>query len=141
MKKYKKIAVAIDFSEQSLKALNKGISLAKDNEASLLLVNVVDIKSFGSIAAYDLKYADQLVKENDAKLEKLKGEVIKSGVKSVDTIVVKDSPKGFLTSLPDISLIVCGATGLSKLEKAVLGSVAERIVRHSKYDVLIVKNN
>lgn len=137
---YKKIAVAIDFSNQSLEALKKAINLAKENDATLLLVNVVDTKSFGSIAAYDLKYADQLVNENKEKLENLKKEARESGVENVEILIEKGSPKAILTNLPDVSLIVCGATGLSKLEKVVIGSVAERIIRYSKNDVLIVRN-
>lgn len=141
MPKYKKIAVAIDFSEQSLKALKRAIQIAKENQSKLLLVNVVDIKSFGSLPAYDLKYAEQLAKENEGKLEKLKEEAVQSGVENVETVVVKNSAKSYLTSLPDISLIVCGATGMSKLEKALLGSVAGKIVRYSKCDVLVVRND
>lgn len=140
MAKYKKIAVAIDFSDQSLKAFQKAIKIAKENEASLLLANVIDTKSFGSIPAYDLQYADQLEKENKEKIEKLKEEAENSGVEKVETFVVKGSPKEILTSLPEVSLIVCGATGLSRVEKFVLGSIAERIVRYSTYDVLIVRN-
>lgn len=141
MPKYKKIAVAIDFSEQSLKALKRAIHIAKENQSSLLLVNVVDIKSFGSLPAYDLKYAEQLAKENEGKLEKLKEEVIKNGIENVEVVVAKDSAKSYLTTLPDVSLIVCGATGMPKLEKVVLGSVAGKIVRYSKCDVLIVRND
>lgn len=114
--------------------------VAKENQATLLLVNVVDTKSFGSITAYDLKYADQLVNENKEKLENLKKKVIESGVDHVEIFMEKCSPKEILTNLPDVSLTVCGATGLSKVEKAIMGSVAERIVRYSRNDVLIVRN-
>lgn len=139
MEKYKNIAVAIDFSEQSIKAFNKAVDISVRNDASLLLVNVVDVKSFGSLPAYDLKYADQLATENAKRLEKLKEEALERGVKKVETVVGKDSPKVFLTSLPDVSLIVCGATGLTKAEKILLGSVVERVVRSAKCDVLVVR--
>ena len=139
MMNYKKIAVAIDFSKQSLKALDRAITIAKVNGATLLLVNVVDTKTFGSIAAYDLKYADQLKVESEAQLEQLKNQALEQGVPAVETLVVEGSPKEILTNLPEIELIICGETGYNQIEKMMLGSVAERIVRYSKYDVLIVR--
>jgi nucleotide-binding universal stress UspA family protein len=139
MMNYKKIAVAIDFSKQSLKALDRAITIAKDNSATLLLVNVVDTKTFGSIAAYDLKYAEQLKVESEAELDQLKKQALEQGVPAVETLVVQGSPKEILTNLPEIELIICGETGYNQIEKMMLGSVAERIVRYSKYDVLIVR--
>ena len=139
MMNYKKIAVAIDFSKQSLKALDRAITIAKDNSATLLLVNVVDTKTFGSIAAYDLKYAEQLKVESEAELDQLKKQALEQGVPAVETLVVEGSPKEILTNLPEIELIICGETGYNQIEKMMLGSVAERIVRYSKYDVLIVR--
>ncbi len=136
---YKKIAVAIDFSEQSQKAFKRAIEVAKNNKANLNLVNVVDTKSFGAIAAYDLKYANQLKEENLQKINQLKNEALEAGVENVEVTVEAGAPKEILTKLPEVNLLICGATGVSQLEKIVLGSVAEGIVRYAKYDVLIVR--
>lgn len=139
MANYLKIAVAIDFSEQSLKALDRANELAKEHNAILQLVNVIDTKSFGAVSAYDLKYAEDLKKENILKMEKLEKEALQTGVKEVESIVETGSPKGILTQLPQVDLIVCGATGLNRMEKMMLGSVAEKVVRHALCDVLIVR--
>lgn len=139
MANYLKIAVAIDFSEQSLKALDRASQLAKEYNAILQLVNVIDTKSFGAVSAYDLKYAEDLKKENILKMEKLEKEALQTGVKEVESIVETGSPKGILTQLPQVDLIVCGATGLNRMEKMMLGSVAEKVVRHALCDVLIVR--
>lgn len=136
---YKKIAIAVDFSQAANKAFQQAIKMAKTYEATLLIVNVVDTKSFGSIAAYDLKYAEDLKKRAKGKLEKLKEVAMNEGVKSVETLVEEGAAKAILTKLPEVDLIVCGAKGYSQLEKLVLGSVAENIVRRSKYDVLVVR--
>lgn len=137
--KYNKIAVAIDFSEQSLKAYNRAVNVAIESGATLQLVNVVDTKSFGSVPAYDLKYAEKLKEENLIKIEKLKSEAEAAGVTHVEAVVEAGSPKVILTQLPDVELIVCGATGVNQFEKMVIGSVAERIVRLAKCDVLLVR--
>lgn len=139
MANYLKIAVAIDFSEQSLKALDRANQLAKEHNAILQLVNVIDTKSFGAVSAYDLKYAEELKKENILKMEKLEKEALQTGVKEVESIVETGSPKGILTQLPQVDLIVCGATGLNRMEKMMLGSVAEKVVRHALCDVMIVR--
>lgn len=139
MANYLKIAVAIDFSEQSLKALDRASQLAKEYNALLQLVNVIDTKSFGAVSAYDLKYAEELKKENILKMEKLEKEALQTGAKEVESIVETGSPKGILTQLPQVDLIVCGATGLNRMEKMMLGSVAEKVVRHALCDVLIVR--
>lgn len=139
MTKYNKIAVAIDFSEQSLKAFNRAVNVAIESGATLQLVNVVDTKSFGSVSAYDLKYAEKLKEENIIQIEKLKNEAKAAGVANVEAVVEMGSPKVILTGLPDVGLIVCGATGVNQFEKMVIGSVAERIVRLAKCDVLLVR--
>lgn len=139
MANYNKIAVAIDFSEGANKAFYKAIQMAKDFKATLLIVNVVDTQSFGSIAAYDLKYAEELKEKAKEELAKLKEIAINERVINVETLVEEGAAKAVLTNLPDVDLIICGATGYSKLEKFLLGSVAEKIVRHSKYDVLVVR--
>ncbi|PKC51638.1 hypothetical protein RhiirA1_483298, partial [Rhizophagus irregularis] len=79
MAKYQKIAVAIDFSEQSKKALERGVILAKDYGAALQLIHVVDTVSF----------------------ETLKHEAKAQGVNIVEVTVEEGSAKAILTQLPD----------------------------------------
>ncbi len=137
---YNKIAVAIDFSEQSKKAFQRAIKVAIENKATLQLVHVIDTKSFGSIAAYDLKYAEKLKAQSISEMENYKNEAKSAGVENVEVVVEEGSPKAILTQLPGVDLIISGATGYNAIEKMVIGSVAERIVRLSKYDVLIVRS-
>lgn len=136
---YKNIAVAIDFSEQSKKAFEQAIEVANNNKGNLYLVNVVDTKSFGSVSAYDLEYAGKLKEENLQKINKLKNIALEAGVAKVEVKVEEGSPTEILTQLPDVNLLICGATGVSEIEKMMIGSVAEGIVRHAKNDVLIVR--
>ncbi len=139
MNYYKKIAVAIDFSEHSIKAFEKATSIALHHKATLVLANVVDTRTFGSIAAYDLKLKEQMKAENLVQLKSLKEQALAKGIESVEISLEEGSPKEILTQLPNVDLILCGETGYNKFEKFMLGSVADRILRLSKYDVLIVK--
>ncbi|BDH62464.1 universal stress protein [Lysinibacillus sp. PLM2] len=139
MAKYQKIAVAIDFSEQSKKALERGVNLARDYDATLQLIHVVDTVSFGSIAAYDLKYAEKLKTQSLSEIVKFKQEAEAQGVNRVEVTVEEGSAKSILTQLKDVDLIICGATGYNAIEKMVIGSVAEQVARTAKCDVLIVR--
>lgn len=135
---YENIAVAVDFSEQSKKAIEHAKNLAFEYGAKLTLVAVCDTHTFGTVEAYDPKYAQKLVEEYKEALEALKQEIIKAGLQ-VETLVEMGSAKKILTSLKDVDLIVCGATGKSKPQQFVLGSISQAIVRYSPYDVLIVR--
>lgn len=137
MTMYKNIAVAIDFSKQSMNALERALSFKKQYEAKLTLVAVVDTKSFGSVEAYDVKYAKQLMEQYEQQLQALKDDCYDD---NIEIMVKEGSPKDILTSLQGVDLIVCGATGKSKAEKFVLGSISSAIVRYSKCDVCIVRN-
>ncbi|MEK4487236.1 universal stress protein [Psychrobacillus sp. FSL H8-0484] len=44
-----------------------------------------------------------------------------------------------LSNLVEADLIVCGATGLNAVERFLIGSVTEAIVRSSKCDVLVIR--
>ena len=138
MPSYNKIVVAIDFSEQSIKAFHRAINIAVENNATLQLVHVIDTKSFG-IGAYNIKYADQVKAKSLSEIEKFKSKAKAAGLENVEILVEEGSPIKVLTQLPEADLIVCGATGYNSIENIVIGSVAERIVRFSKNDVLIVR--
>lgn len=134
---YQNIAVAIDFSEQSMRALDRACTLTKQYGATLTLVAVVDTKSFGSVEAYDVKYAKQLEAEYAEKLQALCADY---PANDVQALVKSGSPKEILTTLPNVDLVICGATGKSKPEQFMLGSISSAIVRHAKCDVMIVRN-
>ncbi|KYG92223.1 universal stress protein [Metasolibacillus sp. FSL H7-0170] len=136
---YKQIAVGVDFSEQSLQALQRAIEIAKQNEAILHIVSVVDTYSFGSVQAYDITYAQQVKEDREKQIEQLKNEAIAAGVAAVQTTVELGSPKVILTNLKDIDLVIISATGLNRFEKMIIGSNAERIVRNAKCDVMVVR--
>ena len=137
--KYNNIYVALDFSEKSTIAFEKAKQIAKNNEGTLNLICVIDTHSFGTVEAYDRKYAKQLAEKAQAELEKLKQQAIEGGVKIVNTIVKEGAAKKILTNLDDADLIIVGATGRGALEIAMLGSVSTNIVRSAKCDVLVVR--
>lgn len=139
MTNYRHIAVAMDFSTSSIAALEKALTFKKDYDAELTIITVVDTNSFGSVEAYDVLYARQLVEQYETELEKLKAKY-EPTYGTIHTKVEQGVAKKILTNIADADLIVCGATGKSAVEKWMLGSISTAIVRHSKIDVYIVRS-
>lgn len=139
LKTYKNIVVAIDFSENAKIAFERGLNVARLTDATLNLVSVIDTQSFGSVEAYDLKYAKALKEKNLDQLSEYRVKAEQAGVKNVQVFVEEGSPKAVLTNLADADLIIIGATGLNRAERFLLGSVSENVVRNANCDVLVVR--
>lgn len=86
-----------------------------------------------------------IVTERTAALERAIGEAaaaFKGVVEKVEHRVLVDRlPQGLLAdaSKSDVGLIVVGARGLGSLQRLLLGSVSESVLRHADRPVLIVK--
>jgi universal stress protein A len=137
----KNILVPIDFSDTSLKALQYAIPFAKQFEAKITLLHVVDLpmypQEFGYTLVDDSKVFDGTKKrlaELAARMiapEFLADAVVRRGV-AFDTIVdvARDT---------QADLIITTTHGYTGLKHVVMGSTAERIVRHAPCPVLVVR--
>lgn len=143
MATYNNIIVAVDGSAEAEYAFNKAVEVAQRNDAVLHLVNIIDTRSFAAIEAYDRSIAERAQSFAEEKLNEYKTIAEKHGVKEVKTLIEYGSPKTMITK--DVAektvadLIVCGATGLNAVERFLIGSVSESIVRSAKCDVLVVR--
>lgn len=144
MTQYKSIVVAVDGSKEAEYAFKKSVEVAKRNdEAKLNLVNVIDTRSFAAIEAYDRSIAERAQGFSEELLNGYKKQAEEAGVKNVNVIIEYGSPKAIITKelskVVEADLIVCGATGLNAVERFLIGSVSEAIVRSAKCDVLVVR--
>jgi nucleotide-binding universal stress UspA family protein len=139
---FRRIVVATDFNESAKKALDLATSLAVSMEAELTVVHVLEIPAYAygtmSFAAEDLitpfeTAAEQMLAstmtEVRAKCPRAKGVV----VKGVPWLKLLETAKG-----READLVVLGTHGRRGLTRAVLGSVAEKVVRVSPIPVLTV---
>jgi nucleotide-binding universal stress UspA family protein len=138
---FKTILVATDFSETSKNALELGLVLAKQFGASLTLVHAWEVPAYAygglEVMAMDLTplqdaARDQLDKqlaEVKEQLPNAKG-VLKHGSAWREILSMIEETK------PD--LVVLGTHGRRGVLRALLGSVAEKIVRTSPSPVLTV---
>jgi nucleotide-binding universal stress UspA family protein len=146
MKPFKKILVPLDFSAQSMQALEFAIDLGKRYEASLDLLYVYQSVAYALPEAYVLIAPDQLAEimaEFEKRLGAAKQRAIAAGVTEVDSGLVEGYPLSVILQRNEQrkhDLIVMGTHGRTGLKRAVLGSVAENVLRSAKCPVLIVRD-
>jgi len=141
--KYRNILVAIDGSKEADWAFQKGIEIAKRNGARMILVHVIDTRSFALIEAYDTVIGDRAEKLAKDMLEKYQQQAVEAGLTNVQYEIEYGSPKiripRDIAKKHHVDLILCGATGMNVVERFIIGSVSEHITRYAPCDVLVVR--
>ena len=138
---YKSIIVAVDGSKEAEYAFRKSIEIAYRNQGSQLnIVNIIDSRYMGPL---DKEFAEQVKAKSREFLDRYKARAATLRVENVTIIIEFGSPKTAITkeiaNLVKADLIICGATGHPPVERFLIGSVSEAIVRTAKCDVLVVR--
>jgi nucleotide-binding universal stress UspA family protein len=140
---YQNILVAVDGSKEAEWAFKKGIEIANRNGANLILVHVIDTRTFAMVEAYDRSIAERADTLATELLENYQSMAKKEGVEHVTYEIDFGNPKikipKDLAQKHNIDLIICGATGMNAVERFFIGSVSEHITRYARCDVLIVR--
>ena len=140
MEKFKRILVATDGSEFSEAALEYAIDLAKKNYAELFIVYVVPLAPLGS-AWEDDRIREKLRQEGEEILKKAKEKVKRKG-RMAEIILKEGVPSEEILKTAkekNVDLIVMGSHGRTKLQKIILGSVAERVIGGAHCPVMVLK--
>lgn len=142
---YKKIMVAVDGSKESEIAFQKALNIALRNQSALLLAHIIDTRAFQSIANFDSLLIENATQDAQELLDSYKQQAISRGCHAVQTMIEYGSPKPLiakdLPSAHQIDLIILGATGLNAVERFLIGSVSEYVVRHALCDVSIIRTD
>ena len=141
------ILVATDFSEPSTAALAYGRALARNFRSRLHVVHVVASVSaaFSGAEAYVVSVPDLQRQIEDAARQELDALPIDDeDVPPIRRVLItSDAPHAAIVDYATqkhIGLIVAGTHGRGAVTHALLGSVAERIVRTAPCPVLTVRN-
>jgi nucleotide-binding universal stress UspA family protein len=145
MKPFEKILTAIDFSENSDFAFEYALTLAKQFQAELTIMHVinepVDLRGF---YVPHISF-EQLEKEIEEGAEKMMEKFCQSslaGFNNYKTAIVTGIPyEEIIRKADDIgsSLIVLGTHGRTGLDHIIFGSTAERVVRSASCPVLTIR--
>src|SRR5450432_2831506 len=138
-----KILCATDFSERADVAVRIAAALAKWSGGSLEVVHVVPPLQLGYAAlAADALVMDQEVRESvRERLAALAAALADSPHMSTTVALLEGRPHEAILSHAQLiraELVVIGAHGGAALDRFIMGSVAERTVRHASLPVLIV---
>ena len=150
-----KMLVCIDGSEQSQKAMNKAMDLAKAyelNEVSLIHVYESTQKSYwlASGEGYAPSQEDlerlqrmqtKILDQRKKMMDEAAIEFEKVGI-DVEMILEEGHPSNTIAKVADdgnYDLVVLGSRGLGGLKKIFLGSVSSAVIQETKASVLVVK--
>lgn len=135
-----KIVVPIDFSEQSLIALGQSYNLAKEYDAELLLLHVVEEGGWTNLVSS--KQISEIKKDLQKKLDKLADDTSKKHKIPADTMIAKGKAYEKIIEVADMVsaiMIIMGCNSRQKLKKFFIGSNALRVVRESNCPVITIK--
>lgn len=144
---FKKILIATDGSSCSRKAAYYGIEIAKLSNSRILAVYVVDLKMIpeedqcGSFSMPKAEARDLLRQRGEQATRYVENIARKEGV-STESRIVEGNPAEEIMKLANeeaVDLIVMGTIGATGIKKYLIGSVADKVVRHSKIPVMTVK--
>ncbi|MEO8181481.1 MAG: universal stress protein [Deltaproteobacteria bacterium] len=145
MKPFRKILVPVDFSEHSDFALQTAVGLARTYEASLTVVYVYEPMAVGVPEGYVLfseAQLDRMFEEFKRGLAKQKQTAEAAGARRVEVQLLHGFAVDEIQTFAEqgaFDLIVMGTHGRRGLSHALLGSVAERVVRLAPCPVLTVR--
>ncbi len=145
MTTFKKILVPTDFSAYAKDAARLAIELAKRFEATLSFVHVFQSVAYVLPEGYMLYSAPQLgeiLDDLDKLLSAEKSAAQSAGASHVDGDLVEGVPATEIVRYArekGCDLIVMGTHGRTGIKHALLGSIAEKVVRSADCPVLIVR--
>ncbi len=141
---YKKILLPTDGSKYSDESEKHALAIAAANNAEIIALSVIENSfSIGLPDTETISEVNKLLKDenlkNLKKVERLRDE---EGLDvKIRTLVKEGSPaKAILETIEEeeIDLVVMGSSGKSGIDKFLMGSVAEKVVKSAKCCVLIV---
>ncbi|WP_227379781.1 universal stress protein [Haladaptatus halobius] len=139
---YNRILLPTDGSETADRAVEEAIDAAKKYDAAFHALYVVD----QTAPVLNVRGSDASLDRLEAEGEEVVDETIEradqAAVASVTGSVRRGEPAQTILDYidtHDIDLVVMGTHGRSGLDRHLLGSVAEKVVRHSDTSVLMVR--
>jgi len=145
MDKLDKILFALDFSENSEHAFDYAFSLARNFNARLVLIHViqepVDLSGF-YVPHISFDSLEKEIEEGAEKMMKKFCDTMIQDFTNYETAIVAGIPyQEILKKASDenISLIVMGTQGRKGIDHLLFGSTAERVVRNARCPVMTVR--
>jgi nucleotide-binding universal stress UspA family protein len=140
---YDTVLIPIDGSEHAVRAAEHGLHVARQFDATVHVVNVVDLQSAGGLfdaGGVAEEFVDRLEDEGRETVREI--EELAEGSDDVRTAVLSGKPSDAILDYADerdADLVFVGTHGRTGLNRYIAGSVTERIVRMADVPVLTVR--
>ena len=138
---YERILVPTDGSDAVDAAVDHAIDLAETYGAEVHAVYVVDTAALAAEMDYP-QVVEALEAEGSRAVRAVEEQATAAGFDRVRTAVLRGTPHAAILEYAednDVDLIVMGTHGRSGLDRYLLGSVTEKVVRKSDVPVLTVR--
>ncbi|MGB5546198.1 MAG: universal stress protein [Polyangiales bacterium] len=138
----KHILACIDFSEHSTRALREVGEYARANSSKVTLIYISDPQGFIPPQAVLEPASTTDDTAHVAQLAKLRDEYL-SGLTVELAVTADHAPAKAICEYAEshgVDLIVVGSHGRGGVERWLIGSVAERVVRHATANVYVVRH-
>ena len=142
---YKKIFVSLDGSDQQYEVLDRAITVADNNGATLVIGHVIDTSALeaagnevpeGAVESMETAFLES-IQDQVANAEAL------GTIPSIEIVQeqgrVRETLKEKMLDVIQPDLVLCGARGLSSIKYALLGSISTFLLRNCECDILVVK--
>lgn len=139
---YDSVLLPTDGSPAAEAAIDHAIHIATQNDATVHAVHVAEITEFGDITEGARDVDDGLREGGKELLAPVLKAADDAGVDVVDTVLRGTAHERLVEYVEDrgIDVVVMGTHGKSGLSRVLLGSTAEKMVRHSPAPVLTVRS-
>jgi len=146
---YKKILVPTDGSKPALKAARHAMWTAGQSEAEIITLHVIDMTAFTGLPTEETVNNVKKMLENEGK--KAFEEIVEMSVRyrqeynkeiKITFVTKEGNPADTILKTVEeegVDLVVMGTSGRHGLDRFLLGSAAENVVRSSKSPVLVVR--
>ncbi|MFV8375736.1 universal stress protein [Flavobacterium sp. LB1P71] len=138
----KKIVIAVDNDPTSEKIALKGFQLVLQLHAEIALLSVVDLTMLATEGAVTpMEFTDITINDYKKNLQMLVDTVFKDS--KVTTFVEEGVPYEVILRVAkewDADMIVLGTHGRTGFSHLIMGSVAEKVIRHSEISLFIIPN-
>lgn len=141
---YSKILVPIDGSENSFRALKHGLFLSSVSGAKLTVLYILDKPPVPFIQSQEIIDSVDETLEKEAKdvFTKVDSEARNYDIKYEKVSLKSRQVASLINEYADqnnIDVIVIGSRGYGQVKAALLGSISENILHHTKKPLLIIK--
>lgn len=128
-----KILVPVDFSANTEKLVDFASSIAQKFGASLSFLHIIE-----NPAAYEGFFVTQIEEEMRSAMVTKMNALLQSKCKDCKgEVLIGDTVDMITTRAKEYDMIVIGTHGYRGLEKILMGSVAERVVKYAPCPVLV----